>query len=101
MEMARKIFLKCSRNIVYGLFGVIVLYLFLLSLFGTCAMAYTDEHIFFIRDFPLAMLTGLMFLAVFMAWGQGEVNRRTFYLISDNTFNFFTLLFWNTFLPIL
>ncbi len=75
--MARKIFLKCSRNIVYGLFGVIVLYLFLLSLFGTCAMAYTDEHIFFIRDFPLAMLTGLMFLVVFMAWGQGEVNRRS------------------------
>lgn len=76
MDSIRKIFLKCSRNIVYGLFAVIVLYLFLLSLFGTCVMAYTDEHIFFIKDFPVPMMTGLISLVVLMTWAQGEVNRK-------------------------
>lgn len=76
MDKMRKIFLKCSNNIVYGFFAVIVLYLFLLSLFGTCVMVYTDEHIFFVKDYPVLMLTGLGALVVFMTWGQGEVRRK-------------------------
>lgn len=76
MDNIHKIFLKYSRNIVYGLFAVIVLYLFLLSLFGTCVMAYTDEHIFFIKDYPIPMLTGLCALVIFMVWGRGKVNER-------------------------
>ena len=61
---------------MYGLFAVIVLYLFLLSLFGTCVMAYTDEHIFFIKDYPIPMLTGLCALVIFMVWGRGKVNEK-------------------------
>lgn len=77
MDKIRKIFLKCSNNVVFGLFFIIVLYLFLLSLFGTCVMAYTDEHIFFIKDYPIPMLIGLGILVVFMTWGQGKVNERS------------------------
>lgn len=76
MDKIREFFLKCSKDIVYGLFAVIVLYLFLLSLFGTCVMAYTDEHIFFIKDFPIPMLTGLAFLVVIMVWGQGKISQK-------------------------
>ena len=76
MDKIRKIILKCSNKIVYGLFAVIALYLFLLSLFGTCVMAYTDEHIFFIKDYSILMLTGLGALVVFMTWGQGKVRRK-------------------------
>lgn len=76
MNKIRKIFLKCSNNIVYGLFAVIVLYLFLLSLFGTCVMAYTDEHIFFIKDYPIPMLMGLGVLVAYMTWGRGKINER-------------------------
>lgn len=74
MDKLQKIFLKCSNHIVYGLFAVIVLYLFLLSLFGTCVMVYTDEHIFFVKDYPIPMLMGLGVLVVYMAWGRGKVN---------------------------
>ncbi len=62
---------------MYGLFAVIVLYLFLLSLFGTCVMAYTDEHIFFIKDYSIPMLTGLCALVIFMVWGRGKVNEKS------------------------
>ena len=71
MNETRRIFLKSSNIIVYGLFAGIVLYLFLLSLFGTCVEAYTDEHIFFLKDFPLILLSGLCFLVVLMTAGQG------------------------------
>lgn len=74
MDKLQKIFLKCSNHIVYGLFAVIVMYLFLLSLFGTCVMVYTDEHIFYIKDYPIPMLMGLGVLVVYMAWGRGKVN---------------------------
>lgn len=74
MDKLQRIFLKCSNHIVYGLFAVIVLYLFLLSLFGTCVMVYTDEHIFFVKDYPIPMLMGLGVLVVYMAWGRGKVN---------------------------
>lgn len=62
MEKIREIFLKCSKNIVYILFASIILYLFLVSLFTTCTMAYTDEHIFFIKDYPQLLLPGLLVL---------------------------------------
>ena len=53
---------KISKNIVYILFALIILYLFLISLFTTCTMAYTDEHIFFVKDYPQLLLPGLLFL---------------------------------------
>ena len=74
MNRIRELFLKWSRNIVYGLFAVIVLYLFLLSLFGTCVMGYTDEHVFFVKDFPFLMLAGLLFLVVLMVWGRRKAD---------------------------
>ncbi len=62
MEKTREFFLKCSENIVYILFASIILYLFLISLFTTCTMAYTDEHIFFVKDYPQLLMPGLLFL---------------------------------------
>ena len=62
MEKARELFLNFSKNIVYGIFAVIMLYLFWISLFTSCTTAYTDEHTFFIKDFPQLMLPGLLFL---------------------------------------
>lgn len=62
MKKVRGIFLKCSKSIIYILFASIILYLFLISLFTSCTMAYTDEHIFFIKDYPQLLLPGLLFL---------------------------------------
>lgn len=76
MEKAGEIFLKCSRGIVYGIFIVIVLYLFLISLFTSCAVAYTDEHTFFIKDFPQLLVPGLIFLLLVLYRLKEYADRR-------------------------
>lgn len=73
MEKVREIFLKCSKDIVYILFALIILYLFLISLFTTCTMAYTDEHIFFVKDYPQLLLPGLLFLLLILFWLKAYV----------------------------
>lgn len=76
MEKMRKIFLRCSKSIVYILFASIILYLFLISLFTTCTMAYTDEHIFFVKDYPQLLLPGLLFLFFVLFWLKVYVDRK-------------------------
>ncbi|MCM1561830.1 MAG: hypothetical protein NC123_20205, partial [Butyrivibrio sp.] len=80
-------FLNFCKNFIYIMFSVIVLYLFVLSLFGTCVMAYTDEHVFFIKDFPILMLSGLVFLVIFMAWGRGRAAAKRAQLEQDQAEN--------------
>ncbi len=76
MEKAGELFLKYSRGIVYGIFTVIVLYLFLISLFTSCAVAYTDEHTFFIKDFPMLLAPGLIFLLFVLYLLKGYADKR-------------------------
>lgn len=65
-----KTLLKIGDKIVYGLFAVIVIYLFLLSIFVTCLMVYTDEHIYYIKDFPILLCVGILSLCMLLALFQ-------------------------------
>lgn len=60
--------LKAGNKIVYGLFTIIATYLFLLSIFTTCLMAYTDEHIFYIKDFAILICIGILSVCMLLAW---------------------------------
>ena len=51
---------------MYGLFAVIAAYLFLLSLFTTCLMVYTDEHIYYIKDFAILICVGILSLCLLL-----------------------------------
>ena len=63
-----KVILNTGDKIVAVLFSVIILYLFLLSIFTTCYMVYTDEHVYYLRDFPLLMGAGLVMLCLFLSF---------------------------------
>lgn len=54
--------LSISNGIVYVVFAVVCFYLFLLSLFTTCFMVYTDEHVYYLKDFAIIMSVGLICL---------------------------------------
>lgn len=57
--------MKFSKNVVYILFTILVLYMFLASLVSTCVMVYTDEHTFYIKDYALVISAGLVcFVAI-------------------------------------
>lgn len=49
-----------SRKIAFGVFGIICLYLFLLSIFSTCVIWYDTESTLYIKDFPLLLMGGLI-----------------------------------------
>lgn len=67
MDKLRKMILNCSEKIVSVFFVIFVLYLFYLSLFNSCIMSYTDEHVFFVKDYPgLLLLFLLLFLFFFL-----------------------------------
>lgn len=59
MNKCQKMILGISQNIIYAVFTVICFYLFFLSLFTTCFMVYTDEHVFYLKDFAIVMCIGL------------------------------------------
>ena len=60
MEKLRKGMLNISKSLIWLLFCITVVYLFLIGLFTTCIMAYTDEHIFYVKDFPNLLVLGLI-----------------------------------------
>lgn len=66
MNRAQKGILKFSGGIIWGLAAVILCYLFIISIFGTCVMCYTDDHIYYIKDVAGIMLTGLACLIIFL-----------------------------------
>lgn len=59
MNTYQKVVLGTAKTVSYGLFGVIIGYLFMVSIFSTCVMSYTDEHIFFVKDFAILMVVGI------------------------------------------
>lgn len=75
--------LNTGENIVAVLFVVILLYLFLLSIFTTCFMVYTDEHVYYLRDFPLLMGGGLCILCLLLSFLKKKVDRKSAQKIMD------------------
>ena len=55
-----------SRGIIFTVFAVICFYLFLLSIFTTCFMVYTDEHVFYLKDYAPLMCLGLICLCILL-----------------------------------
>lgn len=55
--------IKLVKNFVFGLFGVILLFLFLLSVFQTCEIN-SDEHILFHLDIPLIHILFFVFVCL-------------------------------------
>lgn len=49
-----------GRIVAFGIFGFICLYLFLLSIFSTCVIWYDTESTFYLKDFPLLLMGGLI-----------------------------------------
>ncbi len=68
--------LNIGYYIVFVLFTVIIVYLFLLSLFTTCFMVYTDEHVYYLRDFPILMGVGLVLFCFLLSFLKKTAGRR-------------------------
>ena len=62
-----------SKNIVYILFAVLVLYMFLTSLVSTCVMVYTDEHTFYLKDYALVISAGLICFLLLLTFVRKKV----------------------------
>ena len=58
--------LHIGEKIVYSLFALILVYIFLLSIFTTCLMVYTDEHIYYVKDFAFLMCMGIVCFCVIL-----------------------------------
>jgi len=67
MNRTQKVVLSTAKIISYGLFAIIISYLFLVSIFSTCVMSYMDEHIFYVKDFGILMVFGIVGLLVLCA----------------------------------
>jgi len=69
--------LNTGYYIVSVLFTVILLYLFLLSLFTTCFMVYTDEHVYYLKDFPILMGIGLVIFCLLLAFLKKMLDKKS------------------------
>ncbi|MGN0168517.1 MAG: hypothetical protein ACI4AB_10770 [Acetatifactor sp.] len=61
-EKGKNIFVKISEKIAFGIAGLFILYLFLLSIFSTCFMWFDTEEVFYVSDVPILMMLGLVVL---------------------------------------
>lgn len=55
-----------SKRIAYVIFGTICFYLFLASIYSTCIMWYDTEITYYIKDFPLLMVSGLLVMMLLL-----------------------------------
>ncbi len=76
MEKFSDRILFLGKKIVFFCFGAILFYLFFLSLFSTCYMAYTDEHIFYLRDFAIPICLGLGFVVSVLAFFRDRQEKK-------------------------
>ncbi len=67
--------LNAGNRVVHTLFAVIILYLFLLSIFSTCVMVYTDEHTFYLKDYALVICAGLVCFVLLLAFAGEKIKR--------------------------
>ena len=68
--------LNICKYIVFPIFGLLAVYFFVISLFGSCAIAYTDEHVFYLKDSPVLMLAGLTVLVLILGFLRYKVDQR-------------------------
>lgn len=66
---------KAGRNVVFFCIGFICLYLFLCSIFSTCVIWYDTERTYYIKDFPVMMVLGLMGLTGLMVYLRRSISR--------------------------
>ncbi len=64
---------KIGNGIIYGLTLAVVIYLLAVSLFNTCVMTYTDEHIYYLKNPAILIIAGLFVLM----WLIRIVHRKT------------------------
>lgn len=87
--------LRLCKKIVYILFAALVLYMFLTSLVSTCVMVYTDEHTFYLKDYPLVISAGLVCFVLFLVFLQKKIRvskRGTGIFLSGCTLLWFAVL---------
>ncbi|MBE5851380.1 MAG: hypothetical protein E7299_00260 [Lachnospiraceae bacterium] len=84
MQRTQKVVLSTAKIISYGLFAIIISYLFMVSIFNTCVMCYIDEHIFYVKDFGILMVFGIAVFLLLCAFAElrWEKAKRN---ISDST----------------
>ena len=56
----QKWIVNAGNVVVYSFLGIICFYLFLSSIYSTCVIWYDTEKTYYIKDFPILMLLGLL-----------------------------------------
>lgn len=74
-EKEKITFGKISEKVAFCIGGALILYLFLLSIFSTCFMWYDTEEVFYVSDFPILMVTGLILLVLIVYAGRNVIKR--------------------------
>ena len=96
MERTRRVVLSTAKIISYGLFTIIISYLFLVSIFNTCVMSYTDEHIFYVKDFGVLMIVGIICLLVVCVLLRDKIAK-----FSDKAYYVGTILWFGVLLALI
>lgn len=92
MNKYQKGILGTAKTVSYGLFGIIIGYLFLVSIFSTCVMSYTDEHIFYVKDFAVLMVFGIGVFLVLCAFLRRVFSKMSKWVYRVGTILWFALL---------
>lgn len=66
IDKLRNFTFNLSTKVVYGIMGVICFYLFLSSIYSTSIMWYDTEITYYIKDFPLLMVSGLLVMMLLL-----------------------------------
>lgn len=82
----QKKFLNISEKIVSVIFAILVIYMFLASIVSTCVMVYTDEHTYYIKDFPILMCIGLVCFVLVLVYITKKVS------ISEKVWKWITIV---------
>ena len=92
MNKYQKGVLGTAQTVSYGLFGIIIGYLFLVSIFSSCVMSYTDEHIFYVKDFAVLMVFGIGVFLVLCAFLRRVFSKMSKWVYRVGTILWFALL---------
>nr|MCR5716395.1 hypothetical protein [Lachnospiraceae bacterium] len=65
---------KIGNGIIYGLSFAAIVYVLIVSLFNTCVMTYTDEHIYYLKNPAIVIVAGLFVLLWMLRIGYRKVH---------------------------
>ena len=68
MNKLQKTVLDICKCVVIILFSALAIYFFLIGLFSSCVMVYTDQHVYFLKDYAFLLLSGLVTLVLLLAF---------------------------------